>query len=151
MIKGQLLRSICLMSKFNEISIIDDDKIQVFIFHKFIGKMDLTDQVSSFTNGKEAFDAMKKRSENSLAYPEIIFLDLNMPVWDGWQFFEEFQKLPNADKVTIYILTSSLSSEDYQRASSLGLKDYYLNKPLKYEELEDLLKHEQRLSPITDK
>ncbi len=88
---------------------------------------------------------MKQRTENSAPLPKIIFLDLNMPVWDGWLFLEEFKKLPGSDFVTVYILTSSLSSEDYQKASSLGLADNYLNKPLKYEHLEEILLNEQGL------
>lgn len=131
------------MKKFSEITIIDDDKIQVFLFLKFIEKMDMVENVSSFVNGKEAFDVMKERSENKSPYPDIIFLDLNMPVWDGWLFYDEFKKLPNSDTITIYILTSSLSSVDYEKASLRGLSDHYLNKPLIFEQLRELLLKEQ--------
>jgi len=131
------------MKRFSEITIIDDDKIQVFLFLKFIEKMGIVENVSSFVNGKDAFDVMKGRSETNSPYPDIIFLDLNMPVWDGWLFYDEFKKLTNSDKVTIYILTSSLSSEDYEKATERGLNDYYLNKPLNFEQLRELLINEQ--------
>ena len=141
--KGQHLQSICLMKKFNEITIIDDDKIQVFLFLKFIEKTDMAENVSSFVNGKDAFDEMKKRFETNSTYPDIVFLNLNMPVWDGWLFYDEFKKLPNSDKITVYILTSSLSSADHEKASIRGLSGRYLNKPLKFEQLRELLLKEQ--------
>ncbi|TVR17436.1 MAG: response regulator [Balneolaceae bacterium] len=129
------------MKMFKEITIIDDDKIQVFLFLKFMEKMDKAEIVSSFVNGKEAFDEMKERSENNASYPDIIFLDLNMPVWDGWLFYDEFKKLPNSDAITIYILTSSLSSVDNDKAIERGLNEKYLNKPLNFEQLRELLQN----------
>ena len=90
-------------------------------------------------NGKEAYDTIKALFVNSEKLPQIIFLDLNMPVWDGWQFLDEFTKIPFTQKITIYILTSSVHEEDIKRAETYSLISNYLTKPISQEQMKTIL------------
>lgn len=128
-----------LMEKINEICLIEDEHIQNFLNRKFIEKTGLVHLVTEYLNGKEAFEAMEKRVQSELTLPDIIFLDLNMPVWDGWDFFKAFMGLPGSETTTIYILTSSLSEDDYKMAEQFGLRERYLEKPLGFGTLESVL------------
>lgn len=127
------------MKKFNEVILVEDDMIQVFLTSKFIERTGLVNKVTTFGNGKEAFEAMKDRSENGQPFPDIILLDINMPIWDGWEFYDAFIQLPDSKKVLMYILTSSVSEFDLNKAKDAGLAEKYLSKPMSYDTLNALL------------
>lgn len=128
-----------LMQMISEVCLIEDEHIQNFLNKKFIEKTQVVQEVSEFLNGKEAFDAMEHRVQSGKPLPDVIFLDLNMPVWDGWDFFKAFRDLPGSETTTTYILTSSLSEDDYKMAEQYGLQERYLKKPLAFERLKSVL------------
>lgn len=123
------------MKQINEICLIEDEPIPTFLAKKFIEKTGMVNLITEYHNGKEAYDALKLRCENGESLPDFIFLDINMPIWDGWEFYEEFQKLPGNEAVKTYILTSTLSDDDLQNAKEYGLMDRYLSKPLNFDKL----------------
>jgi len=127
------------MKTINEVCLIEDDKVQVFLIQKLLEKNENVLSVHSFINGKLAYDEMEARSHKGEPFPDIIFLDINMPIWDGWDFYKAFSKLPGHEVVKTFILTSSLNEEDYKTAQSLGLKDTYLQKPLSYQKLKEIV------------
>ncbi|AXJ00739.1 CheY chemotaxis protein or a CheY-like REC (receiver) domain [Cyclonatronum proteinivorum] len=127
------------MKKIREVCLIEDEKIQLFLLKKFLERSEMSESIVEFENGKLAYDALKARTESGDALPNLIFLDLNMPVWDGWEFFEAAQNLPGFEQVTTYILTSSLSSDDMEKAKDFGLSDHYLTKPLSFDKLKEIL------------
>lgn len=127
------------MNKIKEICFIEDDRVQIFLLTKYVEKLKTGYQVSSFANGKLAFDAMEERAKESKPFPDVIFLDINMPVWSGWDFYKAFSKLKGSEKVVVLVLTSSLNDDDYQMAVSYGLTDNYLIEPLGFEKFEKLI------------
>ncbi len=126
------------MEKSFEVCLIEDDMIQVFLTKKYLEKTGRVGKIIDFHNGKVAYEALKERSDNGEPLPDIIFLDLNMPVWDGWDFYEAFLELPDSGSVVTYILTSSMDVSDKKKAEGFGLKDRYLSKPLGYGTLNSL-------------
>jgi CheY-like chemotaxis protein len=120
------------MSDWNEVCMIEDDSIQVFLMRRYLEKIQKFQHITTFDNGKSAYDEMERRSREKLPFPDLIFLDLNMPIWDGWMFYEEFKQLEGSEKSNVFILTSSLSEEDHSKAKSLGLGERYLCKPLSF-------------------
>lgn len=127
------------MKKINTICLIEDEPIQTFIATKIIKMSGMCENILIFKNGKEAYEKLSAiilRGEN---LPEIILLDLNMPIWDGWQFLDEFTKIPISNTVIIYILTSSNDPDDLKKAEIYNLSNSYLVKPITLEQLKTIL------------
>jgi len=123
--------------------IIDDDKIYVNLVKKIIEIKKLSENLLIYKNGKEALDYFKEIMENATdenKLPDIIFLDLNMPVMDGWEFLNEFIKIKNSlnKKITLYVVSSSIDPRDLERAKSFNLVTDYLIKPIELKKFEKI-------------
>ncbi len=123
--------------------IIDDDKIYVNLVKKIIEIKKLSENLLIYKNGKEALDYFKDIMENVTdedKLPDIIFLDLNMPVMDGWEFLNEFIKIKNSlnKKITLYVVSSSIDPRDLERAKSFNLVTDYLIKPIELKKFEKI-------------
>jgi CheY-like chemotaxis protein len=127
------------MKKINTICVVEDDPMQVFIITKMIEMTQMVENTIVFSNGKDAHDKLRDLALANAKLPEIILLDLNMPIWDGWQFLDEFTKIPISSTVIIYILTSSNDPADLKRAETYNLSKNYLVKPLPVEQLKTVL------------
>jgi CheY-like chemotaxis protein len=119
--------------------IVDDDQIYVYGIKKLITLKKLTPRLLEFKNGKEAIDYLCTITDKHLL-PDIILLDLNMPVLDGWGFMERFVELkPRLGKnITIYIVSSSISASDIDRAKKITEVADYIMKPLSKDQLAQL-------------
>lgn len=130
------------MKKINSIYIIDDDRIIIFGIRKMLKMMNLCDTINAFANGKLAFDSIQELHNTQTPLPDVIFLDLNMPIMDGWQFLEELIALPLSQKLRINITTSSIDPidlqnfEQYQKRTIHTLS--YHRKPLKLDKIEEI-------------
>lgn len=127
------------MKKINLACIIEDEPMHLYITKKLLDLTGMVESLLIFSNGKEAYDKLKAIFKESEKLPEIILLDLNMPVWDGWQFLDEFTKIPIDTKVIIYILTSSNNPDDFKKAETYNIAKNYLVKPIRLEELKAVL------------
>lgn len=123
------------MSKYKKILLVDDDETSNFLNELLIKGMDLVEEVSVASNGQEALEHLKNR-DNTV--PQIIFLDLNMPVMDGFEFLEAFEDTREIE-VPVFILTSSNNFKDYERAKKFNVAGYLI-KPLTEEKIKDVLK-----------
>ncbi len=128
-----------MMKKIEKVCLIEDDPIVVLLMKKYLEKSGKVEQFESYQNGKVAYDNLKVDFDKNEPLPDLIFLDINMPVWDGWNFLKEFRKLPIQEKIILYILTSSSSPEDRAMAKMYGLQDRYILKPMSYDKLSELL------------
>jgi CheY-like chemotaxis protein len=117
--------------------VIDDDPIYQIIVNKIIQKSELFSSVYSFINGKDAIDALKKTLENNELPPNIILLDINMPIMDGWEFMEEMVLLKSQinELIHIYIVSSSIAFEDKSKAKNYSEIIAYLSKPVNSNDL----------------
>jgi CheY-like chemotaxis protein len=128
------------MKKVDIACIIDDDPIFVFGTKKIMKLANFCNSFMVFHNGEEAINHLKPIIEsNSAPMPDVILLDLNMPIMDGWEFLEEFIKIPCEKKVTIYIVTSSIDPHDLERAKDYDKISNYLIKPISAEKLQQIL------------
>lgn len=127
------------MKKINLACIIEDEPMHLYITKKLLDLTGMVESLLIFSNGKEAYDKLKAIFKASEKLPEIILLDINMPVWDGWQFLDEFTKIPIDTKVIIYILTSSNNPDDFKKAEAYNMSKNYLVKPIRLEELKAVL------------
>lgn len=115
------------------IHIIDDDPISQMLAKRVILLTNKVRNISTFPNGQEAIDFLRANALNPTALPDIIFLDISMPVLDGWGFVNEFakSKLSFCKKSIIYMLSSSITEADMNKASKTPEIYRYLTKPLK--------------------
>ncbi len=129
------------MEKVKSLAIIDDDNLFVFLIKKAISLANVVENINVFNNGLDALNYMKENTMDPEKIPDVIFLDLSMPVMDGWQFLEEFVKLMPAmtHKVRIYIVSSSISPHDISRARAISAVSDFLIKPISRERLIDLV------------
>ncbi len=122
--------------------IIDDDNIYVNLIKKIIETKKLSKNLLIFNDGKQSIDyfeaLLQNLSEDKI--PEIIFLDLNMPIMDGWEFLERFTKIKNKFNkvITLYIVSSSINPIDIDRAKNLSDSYDYIIKPIKISNLKKI-------------
>lgn len=128
------------MMKTDSLYVIDDDRIYHFLFKNLLKQNGIDINTTFFCNGAEAIEyILQERNVDNL--PDIILLDVNMPIMNGWQFLEEYSKLTSdLPKVsTIYMISSSNNEVDINRAKKFDaiVKDYYL-KPISKQDLENI-------------
>jgi CheY-like chemotaxis protein len=110
-----------------------DDSAPTNFFHEFlIKKTQCAENILSFRNGKEALSYIIECEKNGGDLPELILLDINMPIMNGWKFLEEFNRIESEKlkKVKTIMLTSSLLQEDKERALAFSNVNDFLIKPL---------------------
>lgn len=121
---------------YKNVMLIDDNEIDNLINQKMIEASGITNNVYIHTGAKSAIEFLKnleKLSElSNEVLPDIIFLDIDMPLMDGFQFLDEFQKLTvkTKEKCNIVMLTSSINPQDLDKSKSYSNVKRYLNKPL---------------------
>src|SRR5688500_17192466 len=125
------------------ILLVDDDKIFNFLSEKTITSLGLANEISFASNGQQALEILELYKSGKMQMPDIIFLDLDMPIMNGYEFLSEFAKidLPNKSAITIVVLTSSADPRDLIRTKEMGIK-YYYNKPLSRDEIKKLIGQE---------
>lgn len=121
--------------------LIDDDNIYQFTARKILESTGLAKHIQSFYNGNEALNYFKdQKNISSETLPDFIFLDINMPVMNGWEFLEEYNKLyGNLPKpIIVYVVSSSIDSYDMNKSKEYKSVSDYIVKPItriKYKEL----------------
>lgn len=124
--------------KKKSIWIVDDDSIYKFVIQKLLSKIDLFENVRTFSNGEEATIALKRDWNSVNQLPDVILLDIEMPIMDGWGFMSEIDTfLPKMDEknIKIFISSSSIASEDKEKADRNPYIEGYFTKPITLESL----------------
>jgi CheY-like chemotaxis protein len=122
--------------------VIDDDSTFQFIFRKQIEKIDEIEIVNESRNGKDAVNFIKSLDDSSTEKPDLIVLDLNMPVMDGWDFLDEYGKLCANGKspIPICILSSTINQADFDRANTYDSVKSFFSKPITSNQLKTMKK-----------
>jgi len=128
------------MGKINNVILIDDDEINNFLSYRLIKKLGVADHIYIFHNGLEAINYMQQLAYDSKICPELILLDINMPVMDGYEFLKAFHNLTFKNKEAIKIITVTTSNrhEDFERMQKLGVECIF-SKPLCKQKLEEII------------
>jgi len=120
--------------------LVDDDAVFNFLSKKVVERMGFAQDIHTALNGREALDLFNSYYQGARSLPDVILLDLNMPIMDGFSFLQAFQSLnlTSKDTVKIIVVTSSQDPEDMERAKKLGVAEY-LVKPLQEKKLREAL------------
>lgn len=118
--------------KINTVCLVDDDDIYQFVASLEIKKTNLVNKIILFPDGQKAINFFISEKENQDKLPDIIFLDVNMPLMDGWQFLEEYILIKKllAKHIIIYMVSSSVDEKDVMRANNISEVTGYLIKPI---------------------
>jgi CheY-like chemotaxis protein len=128
-------------SKPVSILLVDDDEINNFISIKLIKKALDNTTISACLNGRFAIDELAEiQKQDPSLLPDFILLDINMPIMNGWEFLDEYKRL-NIDplgKSKIYIISSSVFSNDINKARSYPLVQNFISKPLSVDKIKEM-------------
>jgi CheY-like chemotaxis protein len=129
--------------KYRAVMLVDDNEIDNLINQKMIEAAAIADNIYTHTGAKSAIEFLRNIEKIDVVdqvLPDVIFLDIDMPLMDGFQFLEEFNKLSNTvkNKCKIVMLTSSINPQDFSRSKKYENVKVYLNKPLSHENIVNL-------------
>jgi CheY-like chemotaxis protein len=131
--------------KLNCVLLIDDDEPTNFLSNMFIEDANCSKHIETTQSGQEALKYLSdslQAEDKSGPYPDLIFLDINMPAMDGWEFLDKYKNLKKEDqqKVVIIMLTTSLNPDDALKAYESPEISGFENKPITNEKLDKILK-----------
>ncbi len=132
--------------KLNCVLLVDDDEATNYLNSIFIEEADIAEHIETVLNGKEALDYLTSNGHNKIEgsphpQPDLILLDINMPVMDGWDFIQAYKKLDDDMKgnIIIAMLTTSLNPDDKRKAEKISEISAFEHKPLSEEMLNELM------------
>jgi CheY-like chemotaxis protein len=128
--------------KLKCILLVDDDEATNFIHKVVLRQARCTENIVTSNNGQEALEFLQTSSDGIYPNPDLILLDINMPVMNGWEFLMHYEAFDPASprRKIIVMLTTSLPAADRAKAEGIKAISGYMNKPLTSESVRELLK-----------
>lgn len=128
------------MASVKKALIIDDDEVNNFIFIRQMKAADFAEKAEFVLSGQEALDTLRATNSDAENLPDVIFLDVNMPNMNAWDFLSEYESLRStfSKPVKLFILSSSMYRKDVDKAFQHDAVVDYLYKPLTKELLSEV-------------
>ena len=136
------------MQSINSVFLIDDERMFNLINQKILQITNFDDNVYCYADASIALNDLKQIIDSTpINFPGIIFLDINMPGMNGWEFLEEFNKfdIEIKNKCKVYMLTSSINPVDLSKSNNNNVIHGFIPKPLSIEKLADFGTHSLKL------
>ena len=127
--------------QLHNILLVDDNRTTISLNKLLIAKVDNAAALHTAPDGKAALDLLQKLVQEGTRFPDIILVDLKMPVMDGIEFYRNYKQLFTTEQVAntkVVMLTTSLAPSDFKLAKDEGI-EYFLNKPLTTNKLKEIL------------
>jgi CheY-like chemotaxis protein len=133
--------------KLNCVLLVDDSEADNFLHKKVLEKAGIAEHIGIAMDGQEALDMISGKGRDgkpcdTCPKPDLVFLDINMPVMDGWEFLEEYRKMDASLKgrVVIMMLSTSINPVDKSKAENVLGSDCFLYKPLTADMLDQVIR-----------
>jgi CheY-like chemotaxis protein len=125
------------------IFLIDDDPVFVYLTKKIICSVNGGCEIREFADGELAIERLKQICDDNTSLPDIIFVDLSMPVMDGWEFLNEYDLLrPKLSKpIELFIVSSSISPQEVERSKTYAAVSDFLIKPVAKGKIAEIMSH----------
>jgi CheY-like chemotaxis protein len=120
--------------------VIDDDDINIFIIKKIVEKTGFAVNMIAKTNGQLAIDYLQEIADHPEELPHLILIDINMPVLNGWEFIEAYEKMNIEKAIDMYMLSSSVYENDIEKAKTYKVVKGFISKPLSIDRLIELFR-----------
>jgi CheY-like chemotaxis protein len=136
-----LVKKYLMQQKLNCVLVIDDDEPTNFLNQIIVESSGCAQHVKAVQSGQEALEYLTAVEKDKCPRPDLIFLDINMPAMNGWEFLEKYRSLSKEEqgKIMVVMLTTSLFPEDRLKAEELPEVSGFENKPLTSEKLDKIL------------
>jgi len=123
------------------ILLVDDDRIYQFAARKTIEATGFAEKILIYSNGQDAINYLKNNAKNNTSLPDVIFLDVNMPIMNGWEFLDEYSHLVQdlSKPVLIYVVSSSVDEFDVSKSRQYNTVKGYIVKPVLREKFRQIL------------
>ena len=127
--------------KLDYILLIDDDEATNFFNQIVLEEAGVAKQIKIVESGQEALEFLQTKENGNYPRPELIFLDINMPGMDGWDFLKAYADLSDEYKgnIIVVMLTTSLNPEDKEKANSMPDVTSFQNKPLTQAKIDEII------------
>lgn len=128
-------------SKDCTVCIVDDDKIYRFTIDKYLKMLGLAENVIQFSNAEDALEFIEENLANPDQLPDVILLDVNMPILDGWDFMKKFKDYKDglSKNIRIYMVSSSIDERDRNMAIDIPEISDFIVKPIGEDKLRELI------------
>lgn len=128
------------MKKLDTVFIVDDDEVIVYLTNKLIASAEFCENVENYFDAQSALDKLNDTLANGGKLPDAILIDINMPVMNGWQFIEAFQKTTEFRRIPCFIFTTSIDAADKNKALKYKVIRDFITKPLTHQKLDKILR-----------
>ena len=126
------------------VAVVDDDKIFHVLTRKILVSTAFASRISEFYDGQEALDYLIENQNDADNLPDLIFLDIQMPFLDGWQFLDQFITLSFGKTITVYIVSSSISSLDHDKSVRYSKVKGFIVKPFPRDRMIEVIEEYRR-------
>lgn len=125
----------------NVVCVVDDDDVYRFTIEKYIQMLSSSTRVISFADGEVALNYFKENLDTEENLPDIVLLDVNMPIMDGWDFLNEYERIKSRlnKEIRVYLVSSSIDERDQNRSRNYPAVTDYIVKPIDEKYLERLI------------
>ena len=124
--------------KSDYVYIVEDDSITSYVIKVELQNHGSFDKSEVYNNGQIAYEQLSSSIQNNKRVPDLILLDINMPIMDGWEFLNAFSQLENTDDISVVMLTSSINPVDLEKAKSYKAVKGFFSKPLTSDKLDEI-------------
>ncbi|GGK87531.1 response regulator [Rufibacter glacialis] len=129
------------MKRLNLILLVDDDETTNFLNKRLLTRMEIAERIEVVNNGEEALTFLNNAVAQGASLPDLMFLDIKMPVMDGFEFLDKYHQLPETTQncIVVMMLTSSASFYDLEKLKKYNAVEQHISKPLEEAHVREIL------------